>query len=317
MNGASHWSDTESVLVRLGLVDPDGRPLGTSADADAPNGAVPDPATDGERPAVFPIGAVPHQITIAEPVPTFDALVARTRARARDDDEAPRRVLSGPFGPAPEPPGEPAEHPLAPRLARVLPGRLVQRLLPGRPPALEGVPTATDSPTPTGPGATGSVPGGAASPSGATAKGASGPVPVDIVTPRPIPSRSAPAPFEPPPSSEASGPRRRPRRGPTPAQWRSGGLIAAVVAVLLVVAVPAAVASWRSALAEAPSAAAALGGGLGVAGFVLFAVGVLTAARAGAGEDSARSLPALLARPGALPIVLGLALLFCAAIAVG
>ncbi|MFB9320809.1 hypothetical protein [Cryptosporangium minutisporangium] len=393
----SHWSDTESVLVRLGLVDPDGQPIEPAGSPDAtadarrpdatPAGATPAGATStgaastgaastgeavadgtvGERPAVFPIGAAPHPITIAEPVPTFDALVARTRARARADDEPPRPTPSGPLGPAPEPIGPPAEHPLAPRLARALPGRrFVQRLLPGRPSAQNVEPRASESPAWAEPAP--------ANPAGWT-PGGTGPVPVDVTTSRPAPSGSTPAPIGPAPTTQPSGlgrtasptpsgpaptepstsptpssgrmsaspapssgpastalPARpsgpasaarpsgpvtkRPRRRLTPAQWRTVALVAAVVAVLAIVAVPAAVLSWRSALGDNPNAVDVLGGGLGVAGFVLLATGALKAARADAGEKSTQSLPALLARPGALPVAVGVALLLCAALTV-
>ncbi|WP_035857108.1 hypothetical protein [Cryptosporangium arvum] len=90
-----------------------------------------------------------------------------------------------------------------------------------------------------------------------------------------------------------------------------------MLVVLLATAVPAAVVSWRSALAVVPDAGGALGGGLGVIGLILLAVGVLKGARAGSIAGSTQSLPALLARPGALSVTLGIAVLLCAAIAVG
>ncbi|MFG1923688.1 hypothetical protein [Cryptosporangium sp. NPDC048952] len=144
-------------------------------------------------------------------------------------------------------------------------------------------------------------------------------MPLEVAAARPVPAGSAPAPVDltPGPSRSAAPtrPRKPLRRRPTPAQWRSGARTALVLVVLLAAAVPATVLSWRSALADVPDSGGAVGGGLATVGLILLAVGTLKGAKAPA--PSTQSLPALLARPGALPIVLGVAVLLCAAIAVG
>ncbi|WP_344654085.1 hypothetical protein [Cryptosporangium japonicum] len=323
VEGRSHWPETESVLVRLGLVDKDGRVLEASRPVEAGEAADPDDEPGG----AFPIGSVPHPITIAEPVPTFDALVARTRARVKSGDDTQRMSPPGPLGPGPEVSDSAAATPsFGARLVAMLPSReAVRRFLPARAVG-RTVERAEDAP---GDGSTGSelvntqvgsemsesaLPEAGDRGTQGEISGAGGPVPLEVAAARPYPGGSAPAPVD---STSRSVPAKKaPRRRPTPAQWRSGARTALVLVMVVATAVPAAVVSWRSALAEVPDAGGALGGGLGVVGLVLLAVGVLKGARSGV-AGSTQSLPALLARPGALSVIVGIAVLLCAAIAVG
>lgn len=305
----SYWPETESVLVRLGLVEKDGR----AVDASPPTDDAACAGTDDDGAGTFPIGSIPHPITIAEPVPTFDALVSRTRARAKASDDTQRLAPPGPLGPGPQAPriaAAPSARPFGQRLVSMLPTRAsMRRLLSARPvraKARAGSPDpASGTRTPVRSAAPASRPAGTTSGEATVADavparagaGASG-------------ARSS--------RVRTSRPARRPRGRLTPAQWRSGARTALVLVVLLLTAAPAAVLGWRSALAEAPDAGGVVGGGLGVVGLILLAVGVLRGTRAGSAAEGGTQSPAtLLARPGALSAVLGVAVLLCAAIAVG
>ncbi|MFI5957221.1 hypothetical protein [Cryptosporangium sp. NPDC051539] len=345
---ASHWSDTESVLQRLGLVDADGRPIEGSAERPV------------EHPGVFALDGTtvpppPHPITIAEPVPAFDDLVARTRARARASEETTQKLPQpGPFGPGPDTAEVPVEHPLSPRpgtyaldaapaSAQAAPAslRAAPVSAPAAPASLQALPADVEPPTP----ADARPPAQRAEPRPGHAL-----LPVrklvqrlllpgrpprtremPVGPPAAEPARRGPDAMEAPPEPSASPerpasleravpmpePQPRPvRRRPTPKQWRRAGRIAGIVAVLLVAAIPAAGLSWRAAWGADADPAGALGGGFGVVGLALLAAGAIARVRSGPGERRPATLPQVLARPGALAIVVGLAILFCAALAV-